>query len=482
MPKRVAIVGAGAGGTSTAYFLRQLHARQSASDTLDITIFEVHDRIGGRALAVNVSEERVLELGASIFLTSNRIMYESALAFSFPFVEESEGSTLGLWDGAQFAFQTTGKGWWDTIRGAWRYGTSPLRASKASQEAATKFFRSYQQGPKGGPFRGLEQWLAVQELLEYITVSGKAFLGSQGVGELYQREIVEGANRVNYSQDLTSSHSLAALITLAALSGDTRTVSGGNARIFSEFAKRSGAELVLGPGKGRVTLVERREESGYWVETEDGERRDFDAVVVAVPLAHNAIRLLLPPTSPYTLRRSTLYPPSTTFVELHSTAVIGQLNPAYFELAPDSSLPDSVIFINPAPPTPSLPPPFHSATKHHTYPDGTSLYKLFSTAPPDQVVASLFLPGAKVAATKSWRAYPHLPPTDPSEVPPIVLDEDSAGGAVLYPGAFERVFSTMESACVGGRNAARLLGQSWGWVVDGGFPDGPDSKPVKAKF
>ena len=64
---KVAIVGAGIGGCSAAYFLREL-----GGDVLDITVF-TNDKVGGRLAVVDV-DGKEYEAGASIFHTSNRYM------------------------------------------------------------------------------------------------------------------------------------------------------------------------------------------------------------------------------------------------------------------------------------------------------------------------------------------------------------------------------------------------------------------------
>lgn len=77
--KRVAIIGAGPGGTSAAYFLskaqEKLQSMGREGDGFEITLFEREERVGGRTAIVHPYYDDKLpavELGASIFADVNR--------------------------------------------------------------------------------------------------------------------------------------------------------------------------------------------------------------------------------------------------------------------------------------------------------------------------------------------------------------------------------------------------------------------------
>src|SRR5690348_8857591 len=77
-PLRVAIVGAGAAGSSAAYHLFRFSAPSSAKPV--ITVFESLPRIGGRSCTVDAlnSPQHPTELGASIFVKTNPILYNAS--------------------------------------------------------------------------------------------------------------------------------------------------------------------------------------------------------------------------------------------------------------------------------------------------------------------------------------------------------------------------------------------------------------------
>ncbi|KAM3185879.1 hypothetical protein ACTXT7_005503 [Hymenolepis weldensis] len=75
--KQIAIVGAGFGGCSTAYFLRCL-----MGNTLGIRIFEHSNRIGGRVRAIRYNNGKELyESGGAIFTSNNKYMHKLAKEF-----------------------------------------------------------------------------------------------------------------------------------------------------------------------------------------------------------------------------------------------------------------------------------------------------------------------------------------------------------------------------------------------------------------
>ncbi|KAK4907051.1 hypothetical protein LTR49_023904 [Elasticomyces elasticus] len=67
-PMNVAIVGAGAGGASTAYHLSKFAA--TSGFAVNITVFERNDYVGGRTTTVNAYNDSLypVELGGSILV------------------------------------------------------------------------------------------------------------------------------------------------------------------------------------------------------------------------------------------------------------------------------------------------------------------------------------------------------------------------------------------------------------------------------
>lgn len=152
--------GAGPAGASAAYHLQQY--ANSSGISVNITIFEKTDRIGGRSITIDPygdASQRV-ELGASIFIQANHILYGAMLEFGLsPKVADSTlDPTLGIWDGDTFVFTLDERcpSWWNTIKGALKYGiTAPRRTQDLVATTLANFLRLYT--APFFPFRSLTQ-------------------------------------------------------------------------------------------------------------------------------------------------------------------------------------------------------------------------------------------------------------------------------------------------------------------------------------
>lgn len=135
---RVAIIGAGASGSSAAYFLsragKQLGKRKgddsvNPTKRIYVDVFERSERVGGRTMAIhplNDTELDPVEVGASIFADANYNLQHAADEFGLSYVSSKDllSDTLGVWDGKQFVIETDGSTW-SQAKLFWRYGRSP---------------------------------------------------------------------------------------------------------------------------------------------------------------------------------------------------------------------------------------------------------------------------------------------------------------------------------------------------------------------
>ncbi|KAI7298746.1 hypothetical protein KC326_g9505, partial [Hortaea werneckii] len=217
-PLNVAIIGAGAAGSSSAYHLAQF--AQDADFPINITLFDRNPYIGGRSTTVNVYDEPTepVELGASIFVEANQILLNATQDFNLSTTDDDDedssipGAALATWDGKTFLYQqTTAKTWWETTKLLWKYGPlSPLRTQSLKKSTITSFLHLY--SSPHFPFESLTSAAAQVGLLPDATnVSGEDYLRVHGVGEKFAREVVQSATRVNYAQNLRWIHGVEAM-------------------------------------------------------------------------------------------------------------------------------------------------------------------------------------------------------------------------------------------------------------------------------
>lgn len=93
------------------------------------------------------------------------------------------------------------------------------------------------------PFQNLTELVTDLEWKKVVSQTTSEFFDLQGIDRRWTREMVEGATRVNYGQDVDQIHALEGLCSLATTGASS--VKGGNYQLFEQFVKRSNATLHL---------------------------------------------------------------------------------------------------------------------------------------------------------------------------------------------------------------------------------------------
>ncbi|CAH8605903.1 unnamed protein product [Dicrocoelium dendriticum] len=137
-PFRVAIIGAGMGGATAAYYLRQLFGSE-----VGITVFEQSGRIGGRMKSANFAGQ-LIETGASIYHTSNRYMVSFAKKFGLSVQDVSASDNRPMiYDGrGSLSFSSlSGPSFFVPFRMFWRYGLQLVRLKFVTKSIMRDFSR-----------------------------------------------------------------------------------------------------------------------------------------------------------------------------------------------------------------------------------------------------------------------------------------------------------------------------------------------------
>ncbi|KAL2421396.1 hypothetical protein ABEF95_007728 [Exophiala dermatitidis] len=355
---RVAIIGAGPGGSAASYYLDRFSSQTDTDVPLDITVFEANRRIGGRTTTVNALDNPryPTELGASIFVKINHILYNATRDFELApstkvYRAEPESKyELGIWDGRQFVFRTAAegddgnnkgsssswRGWWDVAKLLWKYGLSPIRTRRATNAALGTFLKFYEQPLF--PFQSLQEVVDQTGLDDYTAVSGREVLRQAGVSDLFSREIVQASTRVNYASNLGGIHGLETLVCMA-IEG-AMAVEGGNWQIFHEMVKRSASRVLLNTTVTDIILDPHTET--YRVRTDDPDidaqfnAEPYDNVILAAPYQFANISFTPPLVDP---------PAKVDYVSLYVTLLTSphRLSPSFFGLESQADVPASVL-------------------------------------------------------------------------------------------------------------------------------------------
>ncbi|KAK1753181.1 prenylcysteine lyase [Echria macrotheca] len=491
--RQIAIIGAGAAGSSAAYHLRT-YAEESGT-SINITVFEKTDRIGGRTLTINPfgnSSQRV-ELGASIFIKKNRILFDRLGEFGLQPRDPEVGSDpyLGIWDGDEFVFQINEKHsfWWNAYKVFMKYGyLAPRRTQQLMETTINKFLRLYE--APHFPFRSLTQRTYELGLLDATAVTGEQLLRANNIADLYAHDIVQASTRVNYASNLANIHGLDTMVSMAP--EGAMSVAGGNWQIFHKMVERSTAGVILNTSVTAIGFATAEKESRprYYIRTETSGEEDypihFDSVVLATPYQFSKI----------SAAEGVIQHPidEIPYVQLHVTIFASpfRYSPAFFGLSDEKQVPGTILTTlgkdDDAASGPDgagkagffsisvLRTVFNPESKKQEY-----LYKIFS---PEKVTPEFLsrLFGVEVpddftggnTETKvkpiSWY-YPHVFHSYPKALPRVTFQDPIIGPGLYYTSGMESFISTMETNALMGMNVARLiiddiLGVSSGYGTD----------------
>ncbi|BGP29569.1 hypothetical protein JCM10296v2_001308 [Rhodotorula toruloides] len=474
-PPRVAIVGAGAGGSSAAYFLRHFGDLKGAGLETEVTVYDQSDYVGGRSTVIwpwnddpltsphNASDPPV-ELGASIFVSANKNLQKARRVFNLQ--EDAYGGEEGgmaIWDGERFVLEEEKLGWtwWQKAKLIWRYGRSPFTVRSLVQKTVADFVSLYSpQSVSRGAFTSVSNFTAITGLQDPASLHADEFFGKQGVADLFTNEIISAATQVNYGTPINRLHGIGALVSLAATGAVS--VRGGNRQIFENFVGRSGARLRLGKNarvQSILKLDAPRSGRAQWVvRTASGVGSGtYDAVILAAPFHQTGIQMVNS-LAPSRIPKQPYVPLYVSFIMTNASAT----RASYFGLPEKTVMPVEIFgtFTTSS----SSKPTFNSLNYLRALSPETSarlgegtfrVVKMFSDRPLEaEMLDDLFGQG-NVAKTvvKRWLAYPKLEPvTREDDLAPVRPDE-----GLYYPNSFERLISTMETATVSSFNAVSLL-------------------------
>ncbi|KAL9049496.1 MAG: hypothetical protein Q9162_007192 [Coniocarpon cinnabarinum] len=480
--------GAGAGGTSCAYHLRQY--ADEGGLPLELSIYERNSYIGGRSTTVNAYENSTypVELGGSIFVSVNHILQDALRTFNLSTTheldedDEDADNLLGVWDGSSFLLthQTNTpsnplEGWWRQLRILLRFGMAPIRVRSLVKNVVNRFLKMYE-WPLF-PFSNLTKVVQTISLDSVASSTSWNYLKQNSLDGNFAWVLHQAATRVNYASDLDDIHAVEGMVSMA--TSGAVSVAGGNWQIFAGMAEASHASLLL---ERQVEQVVKTEDGGFIIKTNNTQTTQsdkYDAVVLAAPYHQTNIdwsdaRLIhSPQDDPYRKLHVTLF----------TTAL--PLSRAYFNLSLLDAVPTTVLTTLPACAQPpgklsctDRYPSFQSISTLRSTVNPTTgrperLYKIFTLEEPvsDDFLATLFdlelSTDGHVSKgdiswiyRKTWLSYPLEYPRD--EFEPIRLDDAmDGGGGLWYTGAMEGFISTMETNALMGKNVARLMMDKW---------------------
>ncbi|KAK3948394.1 hypothetical protein QBC32DRAFT_245873 [Pseudoneurospora amorphoporcata] len=500
--RQIAIIGAGAAGSSAAYHLRKYAEEYSVQ--VNITIFEKTDRIGGRTLTINPYDDpsQRLELGASIFIEKNFILNKSVEEFGLQRRDPDVGSddNLGFWDGEKFVFEIDMSRHWlvNLARIIWKYGPwAPKRTQDLVAKTVSSFLRLYEE--PFFPFKSLTQRAYDLGLTSATGITGEEFLKANGIDGAYggyAHDIIQATTRVNYASNIGRIHGLDTMVSMA--SEDSIAVQGGNWQIFQKMVESSGATTLRNTSVSSIAFAKSGNEATssvkYSLRTVCSSSKadtaypvEFDNVILANPLQFSNISI------PEHVLESPIE--KIDYVHLHVTIFTSPFSPSpkFFNFENPRALPGAVLttlgkndnansgvegagsagffsiskqrkLVNPK-----------TRKEEYAYkifsPEKITpefLSRLFGVKVPETFVSQPGQdPEAEGVSPITWY-YPHEFFSYPKAQPRTKFQDPIVGPGFYYTSGMESFISTMETNALMGKNVARLIVDDMRGVESGG--------------
>ncbi|XP_007938295.1 prenylcysteine oxidase 1 [Orycteropus afer afer] len=457
-PDKIAIIGAGIGGTSAAYYLRQKFGKD-----VKIDLFE-RGEVGGR-LATTAVAGQDYESGGSIIHPLNLHMKRFVKDLGLSAVKGSDG-LMGVYNGEKLVFEESHWFIITMIKLIWHYGFQFLRMHMWVEDMLDKFMRIYRYQSHDYAFSSVEKLLHAlggDDFLQLLNRTLLETLEKAGFSEKFLNEIVTPVMRSNYGQSM-GINSFAGAVSLAGAESGLWAVEGGNKLVCLGLLQASKGNLI----SGSVMYIEektRTKQTGnptkmYEVVYQTGSeiRSDFyDIVLVATPLNRKMSNITF----------LNFDPPIEEFHQYYqhivTTFIKGQLNTTVFssraldqfDLSAVFTTDNPDLFINSI----GIVSPVREKDNPKPSTDGTYVWKIFSQdILTKQQILKYFL-SYDCAVKKSWLAYPHYKP--PEKCPSIILHD-----RLYYLNGIECAASAMEMSAIAAHNAALLAYHRWNEYTD----------------
>uniref|UniRef100_A0A8D0G6W1 L-amino-acid oxidase n=1 Tax=Sphenodon punctatus TaxID=8508 RepID=A0A8D0G6W1_SPHPU len=448
-PGKIAVVGAGIGGSAVAHFLQQHFGPQ-----VQLDVYE-KDSVGGRLAMVTVNKQQYECGGASIH-SLNLHMQDFVKLLGLRHRREVAGKSA-IFSGEHFVLEETDWYLLNLFRLWWHYGIGFLRLQMWVEEVMEKFMRIYKYQAHGYAFSRLEELLHSLGGDAFINMTQRSVAESLlevGVTQRFIDDVIVAVLRSSYGQSVLVP-AFAGAMSLAGAQGNMWAVEGGNKLVCGGLLKLTKANVI----QARVTAVSLHSSKGkplYQVRYEDEEGQGsgfYDMVVIAAPLYQNGSNITFENFDPTIAEFPGAFHPTVTSV------VHGYLNSSYFGFPDPKLFPFASLLTTDSPDLffsamDNICPVNISGTFRRKQPQEAAVWRVLSQRPLDkQQLKTLFRSYYSVQVTE-WEGYPQY--DSAKTLPPIILHDN-----LFYLSGMEWVASSMEMAAVAAKNVALLAYNRW---------------------
>ncbi|KAM8834775.1 prenylcysteine oxidase 1-like [Synchiropus picturatus] len=454
-PSKIAIVGAGIGGSATAHFLRQHFGPE-----VQIDVYEKGE-VGGRLATVTVNHQDY-ESGGSIIHSLNLHMQEFVKMLGLKYRRSVAGKTA-VFNSDEMILEETDWYLLDLFRLWWRYGISFIRLQMWVEEIMEKFMRIYKYQAHGYAFSSVEELLDSLGGSGFINMTRRSLSDSLlelGVSQRFIDEIIAPVMRVNYGQNV-SIPAFVGAVSLAGAQNNLWAVEGGNKLVCSGLLKTANANLLRAQ-VGAISSVLSGDAQQYQLSfsAAAGSASElYDIVVLATPLQDGVgSGVLFQDFSPAS------HPQEGSYHSTVATIVHGYLNTSFFGFPDPRLFPFATVLTMDSPDlffnsVSSVCPVNISVGFRRKQPQEAGVYKVFSPKPLDKSQLKILFRSYYSVQVTEWQAYPSY--RSSQRLPPVELHPN-----LYYLNGVEWAASAMEMSAVAAKNIALLAYHRWSRQTD----------------
>ncbi|XP_004620656.1 prenylcysteine oxidase-like isoform X1 [Sorex araneus] len=448
-PNKIAVVGAGIGGSAVAHFLQQHFGPR-----VQIDVYE-KGTVGGRLATISVNKQHY-ESGAASFHALSLHTQNFVKLLGLRHRREVVGRSA-IFGGEQFVLEETDWYLLNLFRLWWHYGISFLRLQMWVEEVMEKFMRIYKYQAHGYAFSGVEELLhSLGESFVNMTQRSVAeSLLQVGVTQRFIDDVVSAVLRASYGQS-AAMPAFAGAMSLAGAQGSLWSVEGGNKLVCSGLLRLTKAKVI----HARVTSVTLQSSEGkalYQVEYESEEGRGadvYDIVVIATPLPLT--------NGSDSLSFHGFHPPlhvaQGPFQPTVVSLVHGYLNSSYFGFPDPKLFPFASILTTDFPNffcvLDNICPVNVSASFRRKQPQEAAVWRVQSPKPLSRSQLKTLFRSYYSVQTAEWQAHPRYG-SSPA-LPRFQLHDQ-----LFYLNALEWAASSVEVMAVAAKNVALLAFNHW---------------------
>jgi len=417
----LAVIGAGIGGCSAAYF-----ARKYLPDSR-VTVYEKGNRVGGRVYTFN-SKGTKIELGAEFFNSNNRTVYGLVKEMGLEAKKLEETNDIAVWNGTEIVFRSNHRMFYNMLKLLGKYKLSGPRLLLKLREVEGKVKKFYE-NKEPTEFSALFEKVGLDKWYKY---SFDQILVEDGIDRKFIDELITPITRIIYSQNAELG-GFAGVSSLLGISGEAiYSLKEGNDVLPRKLVEASGASVELGT---KVDSVEKRSDGKFRLSI-GGRSSVFDAVVVAAPLEVADICFEGIENQEKMQKRE--------YQRIYIRLMRGTVDLKYFNLEPSSGLPSIILTSKEADPITRF--SILESTDNESWVAMTSTEHVG-----DEIVDDLFKGDWKTFFDHSVNsAYPLFEPIE--SIPNTVLDK-----GLIYVNAIESAASSLESSTFAALNSIKAI-------------------------